>query len=476
MSATQLGDIRHCLEGAIPSVMSTCSGDGMPNVAYISQVYYVDERHVALSFQFFNKTRQNILANPRATVLLLDPRTAAFYRLHIRYLRTETAGPLFEGMKAQLAGIASHTGMQGVFRLLGSDVYEVEQIEAVDGDPLPAPPARCGMLTAVRRCSERLARCTSLDEALNSVLATLSDFAGVEYAMVLMHDSSTQRLYTVASSGYRTSGVGSEIGMGQGVIGVAARERTPVRIMHMTNAYLYSQAMRSSFEANVPDIEAATEIPYPGLAEPHSQLAVPVLSAGRLLGVLFVESPNELQFGFEDEDMLVSMAGHLGAAIDLMHASTEAAETAPAIGTPAASGSSSASASAFASVMASASASASTSASANSAASAVLQLRRFASNDSVFIGDTYLIKGVAGAILWKLLKDHAQHGRTEFSNRELRLDSTLRLPDVTDNLEARLVLLRRRLCEHGPYIRIEKTGRGRFRLALQRPVNLVEVT
>ena len=442
---THLGDIRPCLEGAIPSVMATCSADGMPNVAYISQVYYVDERHVALSFQFFNKTRQNILANPRATVVLLHPQTAAYFRLHIRYLRTETEGPLFESMKAQLAGIASHTGMQGVFRLLGSDVYEVEQIEAVAGEPLQAPPPRCGMLPAVRRCSERLARCTSLDEALNAVLATLSDFAGVAHGMVLMHDSGTNRLYTVASCGYATSGVGSEVGMGQGVIGVAARERTPVRIMHMTNAYLYSQAMRSSLQASLSDMEAATEIPYPGLAEPHSQLAVPVLSAGRLLGVLFVESPNELAFGFEDEDMLVAMAGHLGAAIDLMHASTEAPEAAPpaAPAVPAVAG-------------------------------AALQLRRFATNDSIFVGDSYLIKGVAGAILWKLLKDHAQHGRTEFSNRELRLDPAIRLPDVTDNLEARLVLLRRRLAEHGPHIRIEKTGRGRFRLVLQRPVDLVE--
>jgi adenylate cyclase len=445
MKLPKLGDIRPCLEGAIPAVMSTCSGDGMPNVAYISQVYYVDERHVALSFQFFNKTRQNILANPRATVLLLHPQTAAHFRLHLRYLRTETAGPLFEGMKAQLAGIASHTGMQGVFRLLGSDVYEVEQIEAVEGEPLAAPPPRGGMLTAVRRSSERLARCTSLDETLNAVLASLADFASVEYAMLLMHDSGTQRLYTVASFGYPTSGVGSEIGMGQGVIGVAARERTPVRIMHMTNAYLYSQAMRSSFEANVPDIEAATEIPYPGLAEPHSQLAVPVLSAGRLLGVLFVESPKDLQFGFEDEDMLVAMAGHLGAAIDLMHAHTEA----PDIAVPAAPPQ-------------------------PATAGAPLQLRRFASNDSIFIDDSYLIKGVAGAILWKLLKDHVQQGRTDFSNRELRLDPAIRLPDVSDNLEARLVLLRRRLAEHGPHIRIEKTGRGRFRLAVQRPVNLVE--
>ena len=443
---TTLGDIRPCLEGAIPSVVATCGADGMPNVAYISQVYYVDEQHVALSFQFFNKTRQNILANPRATVLVLHPQTAAFFRLHLRYLRTETEGPLFEGMKAQLAGIASHTGMQGVFRLLGSDVYTVEQIEAVEGDPLPAPAPRSGMLTAVRRCSERLARCGSLDEALNAVLATLSDFMGVEHAMVLMLDSATQRLYTVASCGYPTSGVGSEVGMGQGVVGVAAREGTPVRITHMTNASLYSQAMRSSLEANVPDIEAVTEIPYPGLAEPHSQLAVPVLSAGRLLGVLFVESPQDLRFGFEDEDMLVAMAGHLGAAIDLMHTSTDTPE-APAPAQAAA-----------------------------PAAGAPLQLRRFASNDSVFIGDSYLIKGVAGAILWKLLKDFALQGRTEFSNRELRLDPSIRLPDVTDNLEARLVLLRRRLAEHGPHIRIEKTGRGRFTLAVSRPVNLVEVS
>jgi len=448
MNDPQLGDIRPCLEGAVPAVMATCAADGTPNAAYISQVYYVNERHVALSFQFFNKTRQNILANPYATVLLLHPQTAAFYRLHIRYQRTETEGPLFESMKAQLAGIASHTGMQGIFRLLGSDVYEVEQIEAVPGDPLPAAPARSGMLTTVRRCSERLALCASLDEALNAVLATLSDFAGVRHAMVLMFDSGTERLYTVASTGYATSGVGSEIGMGQGVIGVAARERTPVRIMHMTNAYLYSQAMRSSLQANLPHMEAATEIPYPGLAEPHSQLAAPVLSAGRLLAVLFVESPNDLEFGFEDEDMLVAIAGHLGAAIDLMQAGTEAPqEPASTVAVPAA-----------------------------ATGGAALQLRHFSSNDSVFLGDSYLIKGVAGAILWKLLKDHAQLGRTDFSNRELRLDPAIRLPDVTDNLEARLVLLRRRLAEHSPDIRIEKTGRGRFRLLVRRPVELVEVS
>ena len=449
MKAPGLEDIRACFEGDIPAVVATCAADGTPNVAYISQVFYADERHVALSFQFFNKTRQNILANPHATALLVDPRTARFYRLHIRYLRTETSGPLFEGMRAQLAGIASHSGMQDVFRLLGSDVYEVERVEALEGDPLslPMPPARTGQLAAVRRASERLARCASLDEVMNAVLATLSDHLGIRHAMVLMLDASAQRLYTVASCGYPTSGVGSEVGVGQGVIGVAAKERTPVRIGHVTNAALYTQAMRSSFDANVPDYEPVTEIPYPGLPQPHSQLAVPIVNGGRMLGVLFVESTQERQFSYEDEDALVAIAGHLGASIELTQAANEAGDSAaaPLAPEPAA-----------------------------PVAVAPLVVRHFAANDSIFLGDSYLIKGVAGAILWKLLRDHRQLGRTEFSNRELRLDPALRLPDVSDNLEARLLLLQRRLAEQPEgAVRVEKTGRGRFRLVLARPVELV---
>ena len=449
---TALGGIRRCLEGAIPAVMATCAADGTPNVAYISQVFYVDERHVALSFQFFNKTRRNILANPAATVLVLDPVTAAFHRLHLRYLRTETQGPLFESMKAQLAGIASHSGMAAVFRLLGADIYAVQQVEALDGPTLAEPAPRAGLLNAARRSSERLARCQGLDEVLSAVLASLGDFAGVQHAMVLMLDRASQRLYTVASSGYVTSGVGSEIAVGDGVIGVAAREATPVRIMHMTHAALYSHAVRSRIRTEQPGLALDTDIPYPGLAEPHSQLAVPILSSGRLLGVLFVESPREHCFGFEDEDLLVAIAGHLGAAIDLAQGPAHSPEHSPetAEPPPAAAGT-------------------------TPVAGPALQLRRFRANDSIFIGDTYLIKGVAGAVFWKLMRDYAAQGRTEFSNRELRLDPSIRLPDVSDNLEARLVLLQRRLAENSPYIQLEKAGRGRLRLIVRRAVELTDI-
>jgi hypothetical protein len=448
-NAPTLRSIRACLEGAIPATAATCAPDGTPNVAVISQVVYVDDGHVALSFQFFNKTRQNILANPCATVLVLDPITARQYRLHLRYLRTEAQGALFEQMRAQLSGIASHEGMGEVFVLKGSDIYAVERIEAVAGEGLPPPPPRIDLLGAVRLCSLRLSRCTGLDELLQALLAGLHEHLGVQHAMVLMLDAQAGQLYTVASFGYAHSGVGSEIRLGQGVIGMAARESTPVRISHVTHAALYSHTLRSRLAADgtgaADGPAAGPEIPYPGLAEPHSQLAVPLVSGARTLGVLFVESPLDLQFRYPEEDALVALAGQLAAAIDLLQAPDEASDaprSAPTAAPP---------------------------------QGPAVRVRHFASNSSVFVNDAYLIKGVAGAIIWKLLREHARSGRCEFSNRELRLDPALRLPDVADNLEARLLLLQRRLQESGTAIHIEKAGRGRFRLRLDAPVLLEDM-
>lgn len=73
-----LATLRRCFEGAIPSAIANCANDGKPNATYVSQVYYVDEQHVALTYQFFDKTRENVIRNARATLQVVDPDTAAF--------------------------------------------------------------------------------------------------------------------------------------------------------------------------------------------------------------------------------------------------------------------------------------------------------------------------------------------------------------------------------------------------------------
>lgn len=444
----RLDQIRAALEGAIPATMATCAPDGEPNVAFLSQVHYVDGEHVALSYQFFNKTRRNILANPQGQLSVVDPHTGRLYRMRLRYLRTESEGALFERMKAHLEGIASHTGMAGVFKLLGSDIYRVEELEALPGNTLvPAAPA-LQPLAGLRRMCEKLAAASPagdlgalVDAALDAQVADLQ----VRHAIFLVMDEPGRRLYTVGSRGYARSGIGSEVALGDGVIGVCAQARTPIRISWLTQAYRYSRAMREVVRLAGAPAELSIEIPYPGLADPHSQLGVPLLHGGRVLGVLLVESEQDLHFTYDHEDALVAFA-HLVAATMRTLGDTAEAAPEPRVEPESVFG---------------------------ALPPEPLQVRYHAASHSVFCNQDYVIKGVAGAILWRLLNEHVATGRTEFTNREIRLDPAIKLPDVVDNLEARLILLRRRLDEQRPGIALLKCGRGRLKLQVCRRLQLM---
>ncbi|MNQ14859.1 hypothetical protein D3C85_278180 [compost metagenome] len=101
------------------------------------------------------------------------------------------------------------------------------------------------------------------------------------------------------------------------------------------------------------------------------------------------------------------------------------------------------------------------------AAGAPFRVKLFAYDDSLFIDDAYVIKGVPGRLLFHFLRLYAESGRCDFTNREVRLESALRLPDLKDNLETRLILLRRRLEERQTPVRLSRPGRGQIRLEVE---------
>lgn len=125
-------------DGTIPPVFASLDEAGMPNVIHVSKVDVIDERHVALSRQFFRKTAENLARNPVALISVTDPLSNRMYILDVRHLRVETSGPLFERLATEIEAIAALMGASDVFRLEAADIFEVlaqyEQLGVVVGE------------------------------------------------------------------------------------------------------------------------------------------------------------------------------------------------------------------------------------------------------------------------------------------------------------------------------------------------------
>jgi adenylate cyclase len=440
-----LRDIDDCFQGTVPSAICSVAADGRPNITYISIVHRLSDTHIGLSRQFFNKTIANMSVNPRVQVEIIEPTTGRSFRIDAVYERTETEGWLFDYVSARLDAIASQTGMSGIFKLASVDICKVVACRQIPSDLDIAPPVRPRLdLPALDRTSRRITAAVTSDELITVALDSLVEL-GYEHVILLLPDEKRNRLYTVASRGYGESGAGSEVSIGDGIIGVSAERRQIINLGNIPADITYSRTIRAGIDAGPePDIER--DIPLPGLANAVSQLAVPLEARGRLLGLFCLQSEQPGRFGSDDEAIVSLIARQAGLGLSLLGpAQSEEPEV---VAAPVAQ---------------------------KTPAGPPARVRHYAEDDSVFIDNEYLIKGVAGRVLWRLLENYCGERRVEFSNKEIRLDPSLDLPDIKDNLEARLILLKRRLDDRCGFLRITNTGRGRFRLDVQREITLQEV-
>jgi adenylate cyclase len=417
----------------------------VPNATVLSIVRYVDSERVALTRQFFNKTRANLDANPQAQVIVVHPETGDQFVLDLRYLHTESEGPIFDAVEANLAAIASQTGMSGVFRLRGVDIHRV--LRCVPFGDTAAPVRQRGAerdaLVLLDEYVRRLALCVEYAEAARVGLEALDDLFGFAYSVLLTTDEGGDRLFAVASNGYVASGVGAEVPIGVGLIGVAAERRRVVCVPSFVRSRAMSAAMQESMRRSGAEL-SAVEIDLPGLESVQSAAAAALLARGELIGVLYLESEREGDFGPGAERLLRILGGQLAATLAVLQADRD--ESAP--GEPA---------------------------DMQAPRGEPLAVAYYQADDSVFVDDVYVVKGVPGRILWKLLGEHQTDGRTSFTNRELRLDERLGLPVGNDNLEARLLVLRKRLATLECGITLERVDRGRLSLHLTGPLTLAEV-
>jgi adenylate cyclase len=435
-----LRDLQACFEGVIPSIIATASQDGVPNISYLSHVARVDDEHVALSDQFFSKTAANIRANNNAAVMLVDPRDGSQYRLSVIFERSLNSGALFDVMAAELRASSAELGMAEVMRLRGVDIYRVASVEAIPSlgaIATSSPAASLHLLAAATLCAG-ISEARDVEATVDAVLDGLRDNFGCANSVLLVKYPTSERLVTVGSRGYSWTGIGSEVTIGEAIIGTVAAERRTIRINDMSRIRRFGNAIRAS----AVDENRTRTIALPSIADAMSQMALPMIAGGALRGVLFLESKERLAFPKDLETALSILASNAAAALALADDTSDSEQSLV-----------------------------------TSQGNGALAGRPFCVvhhlfDDSVFIDGEYLIKGVSGRLLVHLLGLHLQQGRSDFTNREMRLSDELRLPDYKDNLETRLLLLRRRLEEKAAPIRLLRTGRGKLRLEMAGPALL----
>jgi adenylate cyclase len=433
-----LQEIEACFQGVIPAYLATCSESGEPNLNCVSIVHLLDPNHVGVSCQFMNKTLRNLNETGLAQITIMNPQTAAEFQLELRFERLLDSGSTFEKMASTLDGIASQSGMKGTFALAG--VAEFEVLDWWKTAPAPKQDVVATVVADPIACLERISAAmdgaADLDALLDQTFVALHRELGLAHGFLLMADGAAERLYTIASHGFDHAQFGAEIAFGEGVYGTVASRQSSSRTGSMTRERLMMEAVARESAQSDP-----THLALPGLANAESSVAVPLLRAERCLGVLCFQSEAPGAFTAGCEKTLQIVARHLAAMISVLSAPERDVEVSAKRGPV-------------------------------GGRALVTRVKFFESDGSIFIDDNYLIKGVAGRILVRVLANYVADQRDEFSSKEIRLDPDIGLPAIKDNLEARLIALRKRLHERTDALRIEKTGRGRFRLEVSRELLL----
>ena len=148
------------------------------------------------------------------------------------------------------------------------------------------------VMTTLQSISHTVASSLELDEILNNVIQLLKDSFGYTYLSIYLLDGDT--LHLGAQLGYPTEMLIHEIPISMGVIGRTARSR---QTQLVRDVRLDSEFLRGSYEV-------------------RSEVAVPLIKEGQVLGVLNIESDREGLLNENVANLMNALAGSVAIAID----------------------------------------------------------------------------------------------------------------------------------------------------------------
>lgn len=150
------------------------------------------------------------------------------------------------------------------------------------------------ILQAQLDISQELSSGTDAADLLHHILAVSREVFHFENAIIRLFDDKQEVLLTAASFGYSPDAAETEIRCGEGVMGRAAATGEPVLVADINQVSGYIR----------------------GITDARSELAVPLLARGRVIGVFNVESDRPEAFRKEDIAPLMTLASLAAIAIE----------------------------------------------------------------------------------------------------------------------------------------------------------------
>ena len=151
-------------------------------------------------------------------------------------------------------------------------------------------------------------RTLDLDIILHTILDKLEEYFSFRHSMILLTGKGNF-LKVVASHGYPEKGIGAKTEIRKGVIGTAAKRKQIIRLGNINYQLKYILAGE-----DISSTENEITIRLPGLRNPNSQVAIPLVNQEELIGVLSVESDATNIFK-EDDEQIISLIANQAAMV-----------------------------------------------------------------------------------------------------------------------------------------------------------------
>ena len=166
----------------------------------------------------------------------------------------------------------------------------------------------------IEKVASQISKTLNLDAIAKTMLISMEEYFDFKHSMILLLDNSQSALKVIATHGYKEEGIGAEVKIGVGVIGMVAKKKKLMRMANLGAQKQYMQAIKQQIQPSE-DTVVAEEISLPGLKNAESQVAIPMLMEDELIGVFSVESDQVNIFDKSDELIIKILANQTANAL-----------------------------------------------------------------------------------------------------------------------------------------------------------------